>query len=136
MKKILGLTILTLTMLSTFGCASSYVGTPVYIEHGVHVKQTNSKMFRGYLESVKSCMGVSQPLHMPEITIVKSSKVKCGRRSALGCYVGSRFTKGILTVPARTGSNVIKHEFIHHVLLHTKGDIDNGHKTNWYQRCS
>jgi len=136
MKKTLFAMILTLTVLSMFGCAGSYVGAPVYIEQQIHIKHKKSKIFRTYFEEVKSCMGVSKPLSMPEIKVVKGKKVKCGRRHALGCYEAGSLTNRTLIVPRSTGAHVIKHEFVHHILLLTQDNIDYKHKSDWYQRCS
>jgi len=135
MKKTLLAIILTLTIPSMFGCAGSYVGAPVYIEQQIYIKLNDSKIFRDYFKEVKSCMGVSKPLPMPEIKVVKGTKVKCGRRYALGCYEAGSFTRGTLIVSRSTGPHVIKHEFVHHVLLLTQDNIDYRHKSDWYQRC-
>ncbi len=58
----------------------------------------------------------------------------CGDKVGLGCYHND-YRKGTIIIPIETNPTVIKHEFIHHILFLTTGNIDLNHNSEWFIKC-
>ena len=123
----------------TTGCTELNMGTQVLFEGPLMAQSKCSDIFAIYYVEVKECMGVSKPLPLPDLKIMCGEGVMCGDKVGLGCYHNalspSQGRKGTIIIPVETNPTVIKHEFIHHILLLTTGNIDLNHNSEWFIKC-
>jgi hypothetical protein len=123
----------------TTGCTELNMGTQVLFEGPLMVQSKSSDIFAIYYTRVKDCMGVSKPLPLPDVKIMDSNGVMCGDNVGFGCYHNalspSQGRKGTIIIPIETNPTVIKHEFIHHILFLTTGNMDLNHNTEWFIKC-
>ena len=45
------------------------------------------------------------------------------------------YGKGTIIIPIETKPTVIKHEFVHHILFSTTGNMDLNHNSEWFIKC-
>ena len=123
----------------TTGCTELKMGTQVLFEGPLMAQSKCSDIFAIYYVEVKECMGVSKPLPLPDLKIMCGEGVMCGDKVGLGCYHNalspSQGRKGTIIIPIETSPTVIKHEFIHHILFLTTGNIDLNHNSEWFIKC-
>lgn len=119
------LIILTLLL----SCAKNPAQNPIYSGPLAGDFASSDKLM-GYYAQTKTCMGIEAEVDMPTLIIYSGESVLCDGKAKRGCY-----TPGTVHLPENTNSGIIKHEFIHHFLWVTTGDLDPTHKSEWFGRC-
>lgn len=86
-----------------------------------------------HYDQVKECMGGIGSVPAPNLNIVEGDSVMCGQFERRGCYDGDTMT---ITLPAESDVTTIRHEYVHHLLNVTTGDLDKSHTSPYFLKCS
>lgn len=111
--------LLILSILVMFGCGQKTIGIAEMQEH---------------YDQVKECMGLeSISVQAPALDIREGDSVMCGEHERRGCYRSDTMT---VVLPEESDETTIRHEYVHHLMYATTGDLDPKHKSEYFLKCS
>lgn len=101
---------------------------------GCGVKSVGIAELQSHYDQVKECMSVTEAVPAPNLRIVKGvDKVECNGFQRRGCYKSGTQT---VLLPENTDETTVRHEFVHHLLYVTTGDLDSEHRSTMFLKCS
>jgi len=88
----------------------------------------------GRFQTVKACLGITEPVPFPNVIIYEGEWVECAGKVKEGCFTAG--DPGTVHLPdTQVTERTIDEEFLHYFLFATTGNLDPKHLSEKFLTC-